>query len=131
MIAHLPQGPERVLGAIEPWFFEASSSAQYDRDLSLEIIGHLLPLLDAPLDHALESLNQYLASHQGLLKQYIQQYSHDATLRYALLAQPEGLLLFYLLDRDAFALRERWAQRWPIALLDALADIWGHPDPAA
>ncbi len=128
MIAHLPDGPERVLRTIEHWFSQVSAEAIYDRDLSLDILAHLLPLLDTPLDETLPALEQYFQSHWSLLTHTVRHYADDPSLRYALLAQPEGLVLLYLLDHDAFTLRECWARRYPLAFLEALADVWGHPD---
>jgi hypothetical protein len=44
-----------------------------------------------------------------------------------LIGQPEGILVFALLEADPFALKDLWQQSLPIDLLDDLAAVWGTP----
>jgi len=131
MVTRVSEDAARALDMLAPWFSLFDPRTRYDNDRSVAIIAHGLPLLDTLLGRTLASLAQYLAGHQRQIRQSIRAYASDTTSRYALLAQPAGLLLCYLLDRDARALRTRWAARWPLALLDTVADIWDYPDPAA
>jgi hypothetical protein len=43
------------------------------------------------------------------------------------LFQPEALMIFQLLERDKFMLREEWVRHYPVKELEDLAVKWGTP----
>jgi ppGpp synthetase/RelA/SpoT-type nucleotidyltranferase len=72
-----------------------------------------------------EVLEPFIRSHEHELKVLFDAYRDDDRAN-PLLFQPEALLIFDLLERDADRLRDAWpADRIPLELLESLASIWG------
>ena len=126
MTVSLPKTPERVLHALEPMFLPIASEP-YDRKLSLDIIDHLMPLLNREPD-IVEILRDYRATISVNWEHIVEEYG-PVPDEYLLASQPEGLLLGYLLKRDRVELMHHWQRRFPLSLLDRFAVLWGYPLP--
>lgn len=97
----------------------------FDRELSLEIIGELLPLLAPPEVQGFGWLiDRFVDNNSEKLSEIFQDYANDQRCN-PLLFQPESILVFERLEKDPFLLRETWARAMPISLLEGLATIWG------
>ena len=126
MSVSLPQSPDQLLSVLEPAFLPFASEP-YDRELSLDIIDHLMPLVQTEPD-IVGVLRDYGVRTGVSWEHIVKEYGPDMD-EYLLASQPEGLLLGYLLERDRFGLMNHWQQRFPLQLLARLAVLWGHPLP--
>lgn len=103
------------------------SGAHYDRVLTGAIVTALLPAADAESAEAFaRDLDAFVANNEDRLREIL------SGTRPALVAQPEAILIFLLLDRDRFKVQQAWAQtNLPNALLEDLAGEWGValPEP--
>ena len=125
MTVSLPESPEHLLHALEPAFLPIASEP-YDRELSLDIIDHLMPLLQEP--DIVGALRDYGTQAVVNWEHIVKEYGPDMD-EYLLASQPEGLLLGYLLERDRFGLMNHWQRRFPLQLLARFAVLWGYPLP--
>lgn len=125
MTISLPESPEHILQALEPAFLPIASEP-YDRELSLEIIHHLMPLVQTEPDIA-GALRDYGTQTSLNWGHIVREYGSDA--EYLLASQPEGLLLGYLLQGDRFELMNHWQRRFPLTPLARFAALWGYPLP--
>ena len=126
MTVSLPESSEQLLYALEPSFLPIASEP-YDRELSLDIIDHLMPLLKTEPD-IVKALREYGMQTRVNWEHLVKEYGPDRD-EYLLTSQPEGLLLGYLLERDRFALMNHWQRRFPLQLLARFAVLWGYPLP--
>jgi ppGpp synthetase/RelA/SpoT-type nucleotidyltranferase len=113
-----------MLQALELHFFPLAAR-DYDRQLSLEILNILRPLLSgAELDEFGRDMSEFVASNQAKLIELFAEYAQDDRQN-LLLFQPEALLVFRLLGDRSFQLRDVWEDALPEELLDDLEAIWG------
>jgi ppGpp synthetase/RelA/SpoT-type nucleotidyltranferase len=123
MLAGAPEA--RLLATLESHFYQFVGRA-YDRDLSLDIIGVLEHLYGNDEQERFDELiTQFVNSNQDKLKDLFAAYYGDERAN-PLIFQPETLLVFERLERDAFRLREAWSASFPLQLLENLATIWGR-----
>jgi len=126
MTVSLPNRSEPLLHMLESAFLPIASQP-YDRELSLDIIDHLMPLLQNEPDIA-ATLRDYGMQTRVNWAHIVREYGPDRD-EYLLASQPEGLLLGYLLERDRFKLMNHWSRRFPWYLLARFAILWGYPLP--
>jgi hypothetical protein len=125
-IEMLPGAPEAgVLAEIEQHFYQFVARP-YDRELSLDIIPVLEGLYDARERKEFgELIRSFVARNRQKLDELFEAYRDDDRCN-PLIFQPEALMVFERLERDAFRLRDAWAASFPLPLLENLAMIWGR-----
>ena len=126
MTISLPQSSEQLLHTLEPLFLPMALEP-YDRALSLDVIKHLMPLLNKDQDIA-GSLQTYAAQTRVQWRHIVMEYGPNVD-DYLFVSQPEGLLIGYLLERDRYKLMDHWQLRFPLQLLSPFASLWGYPLP--
>lgn len=97
----------------------------FDRELSREIVGYLLPLLRRN-GRGLADLCEFILKEKKNLRHIIQEYASDET-RFMLLTQPECFLILYLLEKDRYRFRQLWEAKYPISFVSWIAVLWGTP----
>jgi hypothetical protein len=103
----------------------------YDRKLSLDIVGLLLPVI-GHLPSGVSGLEVYVTRPEitqklaGLINEY-----GVWPDRYRLVLQPESLLLGYALEHDPLGAKRQWETAFPLQLLESFGAIWGAPIPDA
>ncbi len=116
-----------MLSVLERHFFRlAVDSFDFDRQLSMEILAALRPLL--PAEGVADFggfVAVYVDANERALRQIFAQYEKD-TRRNPLLFQPETLLIFERIDHSPFTLGPAWEEILPLTLLENLAEVWGR-----
>ena len=101
--------------------------SDHDRVLTREMALDLAPSDDAEAaERFARDLESFVQDHATRLKDVL------TGTRPALLAQPEAILVFMLLERDPFETQEAWrATGLPDGMLQDMASVWGvvSPDP--
>ena len=114
----------RMLEQLDGHFFRFTAKP-YDRELSLEILSGLQTLFSKEEVEGFGPLfEEFVKRNDEKLAQIFSQYADDERCN-PLLFQPETLLVFERLERDAFRLKETWARLLPLELLESLATVWG------
>jgi ppGpp synthetase/RelA/SpoT-type nucleotidyltranferase len=99
----------------------------FDKELSLEIIESLRTALSVEEREGLgEKLDQFLDDRAEKLSEFFSDHLAINEEENPLVFQPEVILIFQQLERDKFALKERWREEYPFELLDSLATKWGE-----
>jgi ppGpp synthetase/RelA/SpoT-type nucleotidyltranferase len=115
----------RVLVALEREFFQMTA-LEYNRELSRDVIGKLIDLLD--IDEQLapsQAFGNFISANQNKLVGLYEEYLTDH--RHVLMSQPESILIFFLLEKDKFSLEEAWKSVLPPSYLVRLSEVWGEP----
>ncbi len=122
-----PNFPEAMmLDSLESQYYRLVGRP-FDRELSLHVVQALRPLFTASeLDRYDSMLHDFVDQHEGKLGEIYEDYAEDKRVD-LLLYQPESLLVFELLEKDPFRLRQAWSRVLPVDLLESLASIWGRP----
>ncbi|HHY94124.1 MAG TPA: hypothetical protein GX513_03810, partial [Firmicutes bacterium] len=121
----LPEGvPYKILTVLEKHFL-GMAPRRYDPVLSLQVIAHLIPVLDRIGSHkaVIAALDCFCLSEREALAHVLSTYAD----RNVFLGQPEAILVFFLLGREKFHLRDLWQQRFPVEDLEELAGLWSMP----
>ncbi len=114
----------RVLECLEKHYYKYTARP-FDRQLSLIVLDALKErFFAAELEVVCRDLDGFVEGHDDKLSEIFQQYADDERSS-PLLFQPEALLIFELLQTDPFVLKEVWAKRFPVTLLESLALVWG------
>ena len=126
MMLELPGFQEmHLLNELDKHFFRFTST-QYDRELSLLILGRLVTLFsDEEIETFGNLLNSFVDMEYATLRRVFEDYADDDR-RSPLLFQPESIAIFLCIKRDRSKLRAVWEQFMPIALLVGLAEVWGE-----
>lgn len=97
----------------------------YDKELSVNVIGFLWPLYQMTTGHFGARMDDFFLRQERKLRAiYAEQLCSPS--RSVFLSQPEALMIFDLVDKDQFALRDTWAQYLPESELQRLAVAWGR-----
>ena len=114
----------KMLDALERQYYRFTAK-RYDRELSLQILEGLHPLLSEDDNKTFANLlENFVDTHLSVLQLIYREYSEDDR-RSPLLFQPETILVFLCMERDKFRLKNTWAQFLPEELLEELAAVWG------
>ena len=113
----------RVLSALEHEFFQLTA-VDYNMELSRDVISKLVPLMnDEEIAAPSHAFSQFIfANHSnraGLYSQYLLDHRH------ILMSQPESIIIFFLLEKNEFALSEAWRSVLPPIFLERLSEVWG------
>lgn len=115
-----------ALKILEPLFIRLVRR-EYDKNLSYKTLSILLPLTDISAPQEFEQIAEDFAARnwnkiQRILnerKNYVHCFPH--------LTQPELLLIFYLIEKEPFRLKEIWEQFFPLQDLNRMSVWWGNP----
>ena len=114
----------QTLDDLEHRYYEFTAR-ESDRQLSYLVLKGLSEHLDrATYGDAVTGLQDFVEANRPKLVELYQGYQDDDRSA-PLLHQAEALLLFSLLERDRFALRDAWTHALSPDLLDELATVWG------
>jgi len=117
---------EYLLRIIEPIFVKFFKM-EYDRDLSL-ITLHVLKIFfeaTSPKDFE-DSFNEFVTRNKDEISFFSEHYS-DKNIENPYLAQPEILLIFYLLKTNKHLLTDQWESEFFIEDLEKIGELWGVP----
>ena len=112
-----------MLRMLESAFYRLVGT-EYDRELSIEVISSLKPLLSLTHEER-AAISSFIERHANLIQQRVNE-CRDVPER-VFVFQPEGLLLFYLLDKDVFSLEQAWCEHFARSYLEDVAVTWGMP----
>lgn len=115
----------RILGLLEAQFYKFAAT-NYDKGLSLKTINAFNHL------YGIGGLAQRRDEFEEFCRQRAERLSHIFDTQRVVedsifLSQPEALMIFQLLERDRFTLREEWVKHYPVRELERLAIKWGTP----
>lgn len=116
----------KVLELLETQFYKFAA-ADYDKELSVNTINAFNHLYGADgLVGRSEEFDEFCRRRAVRLAHVFD--THRDVGHYPLfLFQPEALMIFELLERDRFTLRQEWARHYPVKELEDLAIKWGTP----
>lgn len=121
-------GAVLILEALERLYIKMEGVLEWDRELSLEVVQHLVPLYEpAQSRDIVKSLDNLYASETAHLHMIIAREQKSDVERSAFILQPEVLMIYGLLKKDRYALRRRWAIRFPEEELERFALAFGMP----
>ncbi|GAA3154848.1 hypothetical protein ACFQ0X_43430 [Streptomyces rectiviolaceus] len=118
-----------VLAAAEqfPWALAASSERHWPDGAFLDVA--LSTVRTAERDGYIERLEAFVEQHRARLEELLRAYgpvsrpaSHG---RYALIGQPETLVILERMETNPFGLRGQWEKELEVILLDDLEFAWG------
>ena len=107
-----------TLKELEPRFLRLAQRP-YNAELSVAIIRQLLA--GQPANDVVGKLGKFCDDNAARLAGIFTKYAKSTN---PLLTQPEAMLIFCLLEDDAFAVRESW-NGLPVASLEEFEAIWG------
>jgi ppGpp synthetase/RelA/SpoT-type nucleotidyltranferase len=115
----------KILGLLEAQFYKFAAT-NYDKGLSLKTINAFNHLYGSGgLAQQREEFEEFCRQRAALLSHIFdnQKVVDDSIF----LSQPEALMIFQLLERDRFILRQEWVKHYPVKELERLAIKWGKP----
>lgn len=121
LMASAEAWPRVILENLQEYFYR-HTSATFDGELSLQVIEHLKPLIDE--FYRVDAFGPWAEERDEILRHVYGKYRSEPD-RWVFLFQPESLLLFYLLERDRFALVQHWIDQYPFDQLQGIANAWG------
>ena len=99
---------------------------EWDRELSLDVVQHLLPLYSPAQPGEVAQILAELFSAEAELLHTIVEREQKADLdRSIFMLQPEMLMIYERLKKDSYNLRERWSLRYPEEELARFATAFG------
>lgn len=105
--------------------YEQLTDQPFDRAVTAKTINALYPLLGDEEDQQFKTLiGDFVSEHREKLEDIYSRYAQDQS-RCPFLFQPESLLVFWLLEKDPFRLKEAWMEALPLGFLEQLANVWG------
>ena len=116
----------KILGLLEAQFYKFAAT-EYDKELTINTIDAINHL------YGTGGLIERREQFEEFCRQKSEKLSHifdthrEVAHRPLFLFQPESLMIFQLLDRDKFKLREEWVKHYPPRELEQLAVKWGTP----
>jgi ppGpp synthetase/RelA/SpoT-type nucleotidyltranferase len=116
----------KVLELLETQFYKFAA-ADYDKELSVNTINAFNHLYgEGGLAQRNEEFDTFCQQRAERLSHVFD--THRVVGDYPLfLFQPEALMIFQLLEKDRFTLRQEWVKYYPIQELERLAIKWGKP----
>ena len=116
----------KALRLLEGEFYKFSA-VDYNKELSMHVIEALNHLYGAGgFVEQHEQFEQFCRQREGRLLHIFDE-NRNVVTKPIFLFQPESLMLFQLLERDKFKLREEWVKHFPPRELEQLAVKWGTP----
>ena len=115
------QGKRRLLAELEKHFYRLVS-ATYDRELSLSVLEFLMPLVGETQED-ITQVSSFIQDRSSLIEERIRETQEKPERVFVF--QPEGLLLFYLLENDPYQLIGVWADHLDVGFLEDVATTWG------
>lgn len=116
----------KILGVLEGEFFKFAA-VDYDKELSVQTIDQLNALYgEGGFLSDSEEFKEFCKDKSDVIS-HIFDDNRNVPNRPIFLFQPESLMIFQLLERDKFTLREKWGEIYPIKELEQLAIKWGKP----
>jgi hypothetical protein len=112
----------QIYKVLEQHYFKLASRRP-DPELSLQVIGLLIPLygIDVPgISHRIDS---FFVSHELTLRHVYAQAEEWKTS--AFFYQPEALMIYELLEADQIKVRKTWSSKFPEAELENIANAFG------
>lgn len=114
----------RVLSSLERQYYRITSW-QYDRDLAMQTISALAPLYpEGVLDNSQDHFEDFCSKNGTKLSKIFEDYRRISD-RSPFLFQPEAFMIFDLMERDPYVLKEEWERHFPLDELERLAVVWG------
>ena len=114
-----------VLGELERHFIRLVG-VEWDRELSLEVVRHLLPLYAPASSHeVVRMLGEIGSSDVSVLHAVLEREQKSDLDRSVFLLQPEMLMIYERLQKDRHALREHWSTVYPEEELERFALAFG------
>jgi ppGpp synthetase/RelA/SpoT-type nucleotidyltranferase len=114
----------RVLSSLERQYYKLTS-LQYDRELALQTIAALAPLYPGGvLDDSQTHFEGFCATNSRKLSKIFEEYGGISD-HSPFLFQPEVLMIFDLLERNRYVLKDEWEKHFPVDELERLAVVWG------
>jgi len=125
-IMQLPDAePLTVLAVLERQFYKISAR-HYDRELSVDVIRNLMPLYSKEVGWFESYFEDFYTREQMKINRMHLLYAETPN-RSIFLYQPEALMIFDLLQKDPFILKDEWIHHFPERELEWLAVAWGAP----
>jgi hypothetical protein len=103
----------------------------HNRDLTKDLVVAIgeVPTTPGEAHVMADELRAFVDQNFAKLSTIYEQ--HLPTAEPALLVQPEALLIFFLIARDRFTIRDHWFRtEVPYQYLESLANVWGVALPA-
>lgn len=122
-IISLPEASEySILSALEKSFFKLVGW-DYDKELSIELIGHLKNLY-GDTQSAIGTINSFIDRNSEKIEEVYRRYKKEND-HPILLYQPEAFIIFERLDNDEFKLKRVWTEKYDFDTLQDIARCWG------
>lgn len=116
----------KILELLETQFYRFTAVG-YDKELSVNTINAFSHLYGAGgLAEQSEEFKEFCQKREARLS-HIFETQRVVENHPLFLFQPEALMIFQLLERDKFTLREEWERHYPVKELEDLAIKWGTP----
>ncbi|MCX5207638.1 hypothetical protein OG897_40315 [Streptomyces sp. NBC_00237] len=118
-----------VLAAAErfPWALAAPGKRHWPDGEFLDVALSTVPAEER--EGYIERLEAFVKEHRARLEEMLRAYGPGSTPashgRYALIGQPETLVILERMEASPFALRGRWDEEEEAVLLDDLEYVWG------
>ncbi|MUL43095.1 hypothetical protein FZ103_18310 [Streptomonospora sp. PA3] len=123
-----PEAQENRLFMVAERFYRAFCSVPYREDESREIFPVLTRLVDQLDINYEQALIEFTQNRKEKLERIYSRYGPDGALyeprRYALITQPESIVVFEFLENRKFTLKEAWESDFDLDDLRELADTW-------
>jgi hypothetical protein len=116
----------KTLRLLESQFYKFAA-VEYERELSMSVIHAFNHLYGTGGFVAQSAEFEQFCQQEAEKLSYIFDMNRSSLSRPVFLFQPESLMIFQLLDRDKFKLREEWMKQYPSWELEQLAIKWGTP----
>lgn len=117
----------KILSILEKNYYRFNSNQSFNRELSIEIIQELQELLTEEEKLTFEDIiNSFIDKDEDKLEEFFHYYLEDNCYS-LLLSQPEILFILERLEKNKFALRDKWIEKiLPFKILQDLAAAWGQ-----
>ncbi len=119
----------QVFTRLERAFYRLTHAGRVDVDmeLSIQVINYLMPVYaDSTSDQIAIELEGFVGDRREKLEYIYMCYQNDHRIESLFIHQPESLMIFHLLERDSFALVERWQEAYDRVFLEQMALLWGR-----
>jgi len=112
----------RIYKALELHYYKLASRRP-DPELSLKVIGLLIPLYGVDVPDISRRIDSFFLAHELTLRHvYAQAEEWKAS---AFFYQPEALMIYELLEADQVQVRKVWNSEFPEAELESIANAFG------
>ena len=120
VVALSPQA--QIYKVLEQHYYKLASRRP-DPELSLQVIGLLIPLYGPDARDISQKIDSFFVAHELTLRHvYAQAEEWKAS---AFLYQPEALMIYERLETDQVQVRKVWSSKFPEAELETIANAFG------